>query len=224
MTADTLDTRLSGTVTVDHCGPCQLFWFDVHESLQLSPAATLTLFKIVGEQASQPRPAPLKGARCPRCRFALVRTHDMQRNTKFEYWRCDREHGRLITFYDFLREKDFIRPLTEAQIAELRERVESVNCSNCGAPVNLVTGATCAHCGSPLSMLDLPHAERLIAELQQAGNPDRPSPAGAEAASAGHAALVPLALALDRSRTATAGSTDLVGDGLTTLLRRLLSL
>jgi hypothetical protein len=92
----------------------------------------------------------------------------MQRATKFEYLSCPNGHGRLITFFDFLREKDFIRPLTPLQIDELRQNVQSVNCANCGGPVDLSTGAACSHCGSPLSMLDMKQAERLVTQLQKA--------------------------------------------------------
>ena len=95
----------------------------------------------------------------------------MQRNTRFSYFRCNNGHGRFIRFIEFLREKDFIRPLSPQQIAELRKRVRNVNCSNCGAPVNLETGAICAHCSSPLSMLDMEQPERLIAQLKAAAAP-----------------------------------------------------
>ena len=88
---------------------------------------------------------------------------------------CPNGHGRLITFFDFLREKDFIRPLTTQQIAELRQNVGSVNCANCGGPVDLSQGAACSHCGTPLSMLDMKQAERLVAQLQKAE--DRATPA-----------------------------------------------
>jgi hypothetical protein len=92
----------------------------------------------------------------------------MQRTTKFEYLSCPNAHGRLTTFFDFLREKDFIRPLTPQQIEDLRTNVQSVNCANCGAPVDLTTRTACAHCGSPLSMLDVKQAEKLVAQLQKA--------------------------------------------------------
>jgi hypothetical protein len=220
MITEALDTRLGRAVTVDRCGPCQLFWFDAHESLQLSPAATLKLFTIIGEQAAQKRPAPLQGARCPRCRSPLALTHDMQRATRFQYWMCAREHGRLIGFYDFLREKDFIHPLSTAQIAELRRNVGDMSCSNCGAPVDLATSPVCAHCGTPLSMLDLPHAEQLIAELRQAGH--RVGPAAAGATPPEHDAGVPPAHG--GAATTGAGSTDLVSAGLNALLARLLTL
>jgi len=59
----------------------------------------------------------------------------MQRSTRFEYLRCPHDHGRLTTFFDFLKEKDFVRPPTPAQIAKLRDSIQVVNCSNCGAPI-----------------------------------------------------------------------------------------
>lgn len=168
MTPETFAGPLGAPITIDACLACQVFWFDAHEHLQLSPAATLKLFAVVGEEAAKGRPVARPGARCPRCRSLLLPTHDMQRSTRFQYLRCDQNHGRLITFYDFLREMDFIRPMSPEQIAELRQNLQTVNCSNCGAPIDLTRSSTCAHCGSPLSILDVHHAERLIADLREA--------------------------------------------------------
>lgn len=63
--------------------------------------------------------------------------------------------------------------LSAQQIDELRRNVQFVNCSNCGAPVDLTTHSSCAHCGSPLSMLDLKQAGVLIAELREADHAAR---------------------------------------------------
>ena len=41
MQEHTLDGLLGRPLVVDLCEPCQSFWFDGRESLQLSPAATL---------------------------------------------------------------------------------------------------------------------------------------------------------------------------------------
>ena len=98
----------------------------------------------------------------------------MQRNTRFEYLRCPNNHGRLITFFEFLKEKDFVRPLTAPQLAELRQTVQFLNCSNCGAPVDLAKASACGHCRSPLSMLDLSQAEALIEQLQRADRSGQP--------------------------------------------------
>jgi hypothetical protein len=168
MQEETFDAQLGRRVVIDICHGCQSFWFDSYESSTLTPGATLSLFRVIGEKISRPERSNADLAKCPRCKARLRRTHDMQRTTKFEYLSCPNSHGRLTTFFDFLREKDFIRPLTPQQIEELRRNVQSVNCANCGAPVDLTIGAACGHCGSPLSMLDMRQAEKLVAQLRKA--------------------------------------------------------
>ncbi len=177
MTALALEGHSGTTVNIDLCAGCQVFWFDRRESLQLSPGSTLTLFERIGEQAAS-RTSPLPDVlRCPRCRTRLVPTNDRQRNTPFQYWRCTLEHGRLITWFDFLREKHFIKPLSPQQLAELRQHVQTINCSNCGGPIDLTTHSSCSHCGSPISMLDLKQAGQVIAELRAAAAPKAIDPA-----------------------------------------------
>lgn len=173
MTALNLEAHLGSPVDIDLCAFCQAFWFDLHESLQLAPRSTLMLFRLIGDQASSKRVPLSIVLKCPRCGSHLLPTHDLQRSTPFQYWRCPHEHGRLITFINFLREKDFIRPLSAQQLAELRQNIQMVNCSNCGAPIDLATASSCTHCGSPLSMLDMKQAEQMVIQLQRA-DPDRP--------------------------------------------------
>lgn len=174
MTSQTLEGHTSAALDIDVCYSCQAFWFDRHESLQLSPASTLKLFRAIGDRAGERRGPVAATAKCPRCRSHLVPTHDAQRNVRFQYARCPHGHGRLTTFFDFLREKHFIRPMSAAQIAELRQHVQTVNCSNCGGPIDLAQRSDCAHCGSALSMLDLTHARDLVVQLQQADRAGRP--------------------------------------------------
>src|SRR6202022_3591080 len=58
-----------------------------------------------------------------------------------------------------------IRPLSPQQITELRKKIQMINCSNCGAPIDLTKDSACPHCGSPLSMLDTQKmAEMVTAE------------------------------------------------------------
>jgi hypothetical protein len=168
MQEETFDGHLGRSVVIDICHTCQSFWFDVRESVSLTPGATLALFRVIGGRVTRPQHTNAELARCPRCRGRLRRTQDMQRSTRFEYLNCPNGHGRLISFFDFLREKDFIRPLTPQQLAELRQSVGSVNCANCGGPVDLAKGAACAHCGTPLSMLDMQQAAKLVSQLQKA--------------------------------------------------------
>jgi len=162
------DAQLGRRTAIDICHVCHSLWLDPNESATLTPGSTLKLFRIIGEKITRPERSNADLAKCPRCKSRLRRTHDIQRTTKFEYLSCPHSHGRLTTFFDFLREKDFIRPLTPQQIEDLRRNVGSVNCANCGARVDLTSGAACGHCGTPLSMLDLKQAARLVEQLQKA--------------------------------------------------------
>ena len=164
METESLTGHVGTSIAIDLCRPCQVFWFDAHESPQLSPASVLKLFRVIGEHALAARPLVAGQPACPRCSLRLLLTHDQQRSTKFQYLRCARDHGRLITFVDFLREKDFIKPLSAQQIEDLRRHVQTVNCSNCGAPIDLAKSSSCPHCGSPLSMLDMKQAGALVAQ------------------------------------------------------------
>jgi len=128
MQEQALDGHMGRSIAIDICHACQSFWFDAHESVSLTPGSTLQLFKTIGEHVTRPQRSDADLSKCPRCKAHLRRTHDMQRTTKFEYLACPNGHGRLTTFFDFLREKDFIRPLTPQQIADLRRNVKMVNC------------------------------------------------------------------------------------------------
>ena len=168
MVEQTLEGHHARPLVIDLCHPCQSFWFDARESPSLTPGSTLSLFRIIGEHIARPAPSRADLAKCPRCRARLRRTQDMQRTTRFEYLSCPHGHGRFTTFFHFLREKNFIRPLTAEQIADLRRNIQIVNCSNCGGPVDLAHGAACSHCGSLLSMLDMQQAEAMVAQLRKA--------------------------------------------------------
>jgi len=93
--------------------------------------------------------------------------HDMQRNTRFQYWLCPAEHGHFITFFEFLREKNFIRPLSPAEIARLKDNVRTVTCSSCGAPIDLNGGAACPYCRAPLSMIDAAQVDAVVQQLKR---------------------------------------------------------
>jgi Transcription factor zinc-finger len=150
----TLGGRLGTSVDVDACTACHAFWFDEFESLRLAPASILKLFDLISEHDDAAE-WPARSLSCPRCLAPLSLTHDRQNTTKFEYWRCEKEHGRFITFLNFLREKDFVRPPSPRQLAELRASVQTINCANCGGPIDLASDSVCRHCGSPLTILDV---------------------------------------------------------------------
>lgn len=177
MTGMTLDAHLSVPLGIDLCAACQAFWFDKYESLKLSAGSTLQLMKLIGEHAPA-KSAPFSNIlHCPRCSENLRPTNDIQRATRFSYWRCDKEHGKFIRFLDFLKEKNFIRPMPAESIEELKKNVRAINCSNCGAPIDLATSSVCTHCGSAISMLDMNQAQQTLAQLQRAAEPHPIDPA-----------------------------------------------
>jgi len=163
-----LDAHYGRAVDLDLCHGCALIWFDSRESIALTPGAVLRLFTALDEHREQRHPLQREAMYCPRCRQGLKATLDRQRTTRFSYWRCPADHGRLTTFFDFLREKNFVRPLSSERLADLRRYVRSVHCSACGAPVDLATESACGHCRAPLSMVDPDRVQAVVRELQRA--------------------------------------------------------
>ena len=171
MTAMTLDGHSGAQVAIDVCATCQAFWFDHLESLQLSAGSTLKLMKFIGEHSSPGKSSLPDPLRCPRCATTLRLAHNMQRNMPFTYWRCGNDDGHFIGFLEFLKEKNFIHPLSAEQIKELRQNVQFVNCSNCGASINLESDSVCSFCHAPISMLDMKQPQRMLDQLKQAAEP-----------------------------------------------------
>ena len=95
MTTERFEGHYGRTVDLDLCHGCGLIWFDRQESLALTPGAVLKLFVAIDEHRDQRHPLGALAPRCPRCRQPLISTTDQQRATRFSYWRCPAEHGRL---------------------------------------------------------------------------------------------------------------------------------
>jgi hypothetical protein len=167
MTQQPLPGHYGRTVVLDLCHACGALWFDVDESLALTPGATLRLFAEIAKRQGDRRPRS-ESPTCPRCRQRLVRTSDVQRTTRFSYWRCPADHGRFITFAEFLREKNFVRPLSAQELTELRASVKMIHCSSCGAPVDLERTSACSYCRAPVSVLDARQVETMVARLERA--------------------------------------------------------
>jgi hypothetical protein len=176
MTDWTLGNRLGGTVTIDVCASCQAFWFDEHKDLQLSPASTLELMKYIGEHSSSPKPGLPSSLLCPQCGTRLTLAHNMARNVHFIYWQCPSHHGHFMGFLEFLKEKNFIHPLSPNEIRQLRETVQTVNCSSCGASIDLQANSSCPYCHSPIAILDLKQQQQILAQLKEAAQPKPENP------------------------------------------------
>jgi hypothetical protein len=172
-----------GPVCLDLCYPCHAIWFDRNESVQLAPRGVIELFREVHARHDEPRnPLPARLG-CPRCRKPLALAHDLAKAGRFSYWRCPEEHGRLTPFFQFLREKQFVRALTPAELGRVRAELKVVRCSSCGAPIDLQRDTACGHCKAPLAILDADAVAKALREWSEAEK-RRPVPTRASIAQA----------------------------------------
>jgi len=162
-----------GQLGVGSCAACNLIWFDQTGSIGLTPRAVLGLFQYIGTAAGAARTPLASTYRCPRCSDTLALTYDLQRSTRFTYWRCANDHGQLFTFNMFLREKNFIRSPTLAELNKLRETVRQISCSQCGGPIDLSKDTACTHCGAPIALIDPDGVAKAVHDLTT-GQPSVP--------------------------------------------------
>jgi hypothetical protein len=206
-------------VEVDACSGCHLFWFDRAESLALDRQAVRELFALVAAAAARERQALRSACSCPRCGKVLALTHDLQRNTRFTYWRCAAGHGRLTPFHAFLREKNFLREPAAAELAKLREHIRQLSCSQCGAPIDFATENACSHCRAPITLIDPEGVARTLRELD--ADPARAAPSTAadtQAQAAMAQAMFDALTASERERNRdSVGAIDLVAVGASAL-------
>jgi hypothetical protein len=160
---------------IGSCTACNLFWFDQSASIRLTPTAVLGLFEHIG-RAGAPNGPLASRFNCPRCRHPLDLIHDLQRSTRFTYWRCPNDQGQLLTFGQFLAEKNFIRPPSDDELAKLRAMLRQINCSQCGAPINLETDAACPHCGAAVALIDADAVSKALHDLATTGATPPSSP------------------------------------------------
>ena len=175
--------QIHGEVILDICWDCSAIWFDQYESAQLAPGSVIALFRLIHEHRDNPARPLADVMACPRCAVKLTLTHDLQRSNRLTYHRCANGHGRLTTFFQFLREKQFVRSLTLPEIERLKASVSRVLCSGCGAPVDLARDAACSFCRSPISILDAQAVDKALAGLTEAER-KRTQPSAAEMATA----------------------------------------
>jgi Zn-finger nucleic acid-binding protein len=162
-----LERKPNGLVDLDLCFDCQAIWFDQYESSQLTAKAVIELFGLIHEERAENARVVADKLTCPVCRAQLLLTHDIQRTNRITYYRCGAGHGRFTTFFQFLREKNFVRSLTLAEIGRLKAHVAQVRCSGCGAPVDLARDSQCSYCRSPISILDAEAVKKTLAELSE---------------------------------------------------------
>jgi hypothetical protein len=183
MTKRALPNHDGGQLCLDLCYPCHAIWFDRNESVRLAPRAVIELFRDVHARQAEPRRALPERLGCPRCRAPLALAHDLARAGRFSYWRCPDKHGRLTPFFQFLREKRFVRSLTPAELGRVRAELKIVRCSSCGAPIDLQRDTACGYCKAPLAILDADAVAKALREWSHAEK-RRPVPTRASVAQA----------------------------------------
>ncbi len=167
MNAHRFPRKLTGEVELDLCFACQGIWFDEYESLKLAPAGVVDLFKLIHQNRDDQRLPLADALHCPRCNERLIKSQDRVKSGLFNYLRCVQQHGRFITFAQFMIEKGFVRQLTGAEIKEISVRIGVVRCTGCGAPVDIRKDSACTHCRAPIAILDPRAVEAALAGYQQ---------------------------------------------------------
>ena len=178
MLAKDLETHAHGMVRVDLCFPCAGIWFDPMESVQLAPAAVIGLFKDIYAHREGAKTPVAQKLNCPRCSDVLALSQDMCKSGRFSYFRCQHGDGRYTPFFQFLREKQFVRTPTATELQQVRAQVRQITCSECGAPIDLENEQRCRYCHAPVSFLDpdaVEKAMRMYADKNQHSVPS-PSP------------------------------------------------
>lgn len=168
MAVQSLASLSGGQVEIELCFACRGIWFDPQENLKLSPAAVVQLFKLLHAHRLDGAHALPQQLACPRCHGALVQGFDVVKSGRYITHRCPQRHGRFSTFAAFMIEKGFVRQLTGAEINDMAQRLKVINCSNCGAPVDLRTDHACPYCRSALSLLDPQAVERALVGYESA--------------------------------------------------------
>lgn len=172
----TFEKRVNGSIDLDLCFACQGIWFDDYESTQLAPAGVIALFRMIHEHRDEPRQPLAAIMRCPHCKENLIQSQDRVKSGLFNYLRCVQQHGRFTVFSQFMIEKGFVRQLSGLEIDQLKVRLGVVNCTGCGAPVDIRKQSACAHCRAPIAILDAAAVEKALAGYQQAALHDAAGP------------------------------------------------
>jgi Zn-finger nucleic acid-binding protein len=163
MTLQKFPGQYGQTVAIDACQNCNMLWFDKGESAKLAPDGVVELFQMISAKSGQNQFSHLSDRLgCTRCGLKLRPVTDKVITGTFNYFACEADHGRLISFYQFLIEKRFVRLLQPAEISRLAIDVKQIKCSSCGAPVDLVKQSACGYCRSPIAVFDRDAAKNAI--------------------------------------------------------------
>ena len=196
MEAHRFTSNQGQSLELDICYPCQGMWFDRYENLKLTPDAVVELFRLLHEhRAEQHQPISSKLA-CPRCVKPLDKGFDLVRSGRYITYRCAGQHGRFSTFSSFMVEKGFVRHMTRPEIDDVAERVGAINCTSCGAPVDIRKDHACPYCKAAFSLID---PQAVVRALEGYAQASAKAKTGATQPSVGDIGDALVALERDRS-------------------------
>ena len=168
MVVEAIPREHHGETILDICYHCHVIWFDHLESAGLSPAGVLSLFRKLNQHDADTRLPLADRMGCVRCSTTLKEAQDYVKAGRITYHRCPDGHGRLTSFIQFLREKQFVRTLTAPEINQLKATVKQVKCSGCGGPIDLQHDSACGYCRAPIAVLDADAVDKAITKLSAA--------------------------------------------------------
>ena len=151
-------------VDLDLCPGCDLVWFDLTETAQLTGPALLTLIDAMAQARSVAHQSLGRDPRCPRCDGGLGIVHNQSRWGRSSQLQCSRRHGAYQSFAQFLGEKGLLRPMSRIDRAKLLRDRGRIDCVNCGADV-AATDDRCRFCLSVPSLLDVARLARALDPL-----------------------------------------------------------
>lgn len=148
-------------VDLDLCPGCDLIWFDLAETAQLSGTALLELIDEMARSHALPH-GPLRAeAACPRCSGGLKIVRNQTRWGHSSQLQCVKRHGAYQSFVQFLQEKGLLRPMSRLDRARLLRDKGRIDCVNCGAAI-AAGDESCRYCRSVPSLLDVARLARAL--------------------------------------------------------------
>ncbi len=160
-----LSSHTGKPVTVNHCPPCRLVWFDPLESVHLDGFGWVQLLRAMELGAQRPLADPnVAQPACPLCAAPLMRASNQTRFGRFAALECPQRHGHLHSHSGLLAERGLVRPLGVAERRALASEKHALHCLNCGAPAAAGGDDTCRYCKAALVVIDMPrlaHSLRL---------------------------------------------------------------
>ena len=159
------------SIEIDICESCYLIWFDGTESVRLAGPGVLDLLHIIHEKMQHSGADTLAVAQqCPRCQSRLKNVLNQTRFGRTQHSECPQGHGYFQTFVLYLAEKGYIRPITWADLKQIKATGRKLYCASCGASMDERPHQACPYCQSSVGVLDPERLAQAI-DLHQASEP-----------------------------------------------------